>query len=213
MRKILFLTLVLLILSACVPQEIRELSKVEVKEYEGKRLDSISNFRENSIKGIQSINISEYTLKITGLVETEKEYTYDEVLENQKYSKVVQLFCVEGWSAEVLWEGVLFRDVISKAVPKDEANTVIFHAYDGYSTSLPLNYLTENDILLAYKINNITLPPDNGYPFQLVAEDKLGYKWARWITSIELSDNPDYRGTWEIRGYSNTADVGDSYYE
>ena len=213
MRKILFLTLVLLILSACVPQEIKELSKVEVKEYEGKRLDSISDFRENSIKGIQYINISEYTLKITGLVETEKEYTYDEVLENQKYSKVVQLFCVEGWSAEVLWEGVLFRDVISKAVPKDEANTVIFHAYDGYSTSLPLNYLTENDILLAYKINNITLPPDNGYPFQLVAEDKLGYKWARWITSIELSDNPDYRGTWEIRGYSNTADVGDSYYE
>ena len=40
-----------------------------------------------------------------------------------------------------------------------------------------------------------------GYPFQLVAEDKWGYKWIKWIVKIELTDDPSYRGYWEQRGY------------
>jgi DMSO/TMAO reductase YedYZ molybdopterin-dependent catalytic subunit len=47
-----------------------------------------------------------------------------------------------------------------------------------------------------------------GYPFIVVAEEKLGYKWARWVTRIELSEDPDYQGYWEQRGYDNTADIG-----
>jgi len=88
-----------------------------------------------------------------------------------------------------------------------QARTVIFSAYDGYSTSLPLNYLLENDILLAYKMNGVVLPPERGFPFQLVAESKLGYKWIKWVTRLEVSADEDYRGFWESRGYSNDATV------
>jgi DMSO/TMAO reductase YedYZ molybdopterin-dependent catalytic subunit len=84
---------------------------------------------------------------------------------------------------------------------------VIFYAYDGYSTSLPLNYILENDILIAYKMNGLTLPPERGFPFQLVAESKYGYKWIKWITGIELSDNVNYKGFWESRGWPNDADL------
>jgi DMSO/TMAO reductase YedYZ molybdopterin-dependent catalytic subunit len=40
-----------------------------------------------------------------------------------------------------------------------------------------------------------------------VAEDKLGYKWGRWVNKITLSDDADYRGYWEQAGYSNDADI------
>jgi DMSO/TMAO reductase YedYZ molybdopterin-dependent catalytic subunit len=90
----------------------------------------------------------------------------------------------------------------------DRANTVIFYAYDGYSTSLPLDYILNNNIIMAYKLNNVTLPPERGFPFQLVAEDKWGYKWIKWITKIELSDDTSYEGFWESRGYSDEGDVG-----
>jgi DMSO/TMAO reductase YedYZ molybdopterin-dependent catalytic subunit len=40
-----------------------------------------------------------------------------------------------------------------------------------------------------------------------VAEDKWGYKWIKWIEKIELSDNAAYKGYWEQRGFSNTADL------
>jgi len=60
---------------------------------------------------------------------------------------------------------------------------------------------------MAYKMNDLTLPPERGFPFQLVAEKKWGYKWIKWITKIELSDDEEYRGYWESRGYSNEADL------
>ena len=56
------------------------------------------------------------------------------------------------------------------------------------------------------------LPAERGYPFELVAEDKWGYKWIKWIEKIELTDNPNYRGYWEQRGYSNSGNLNGSYF-
>jgi len=190
------------------------LNPAEVREYEGEDLFSVKDFRENSIKGPQYVDMENYQLEITGLVENPMSYSYDEVIEGyQNYKKVVTLYCVEGWDASILWEGVLVSDLLAEAGPLPEAQVVIFHAYDGYTTSLPLDYIIDNDILMAYKMNEITMPPERGFPFELVAESKWGYKWIKWITAIELSDDVDYRGYWEERGYSNTADLDEWFYE
>ena len=127
-----------------------------------------------------------------GLVNNELQLTYDEAVNNyQHFQKVVTLHCVEGWSVTLLWEGILVKDLIADAGVDPSAITVIFYAYDGYSTSLPLDYIIDNNIMISYKMNNVTLPPERGYPFELVAESKWGYKWIKWIVAIELSDNPD----------------------
>ena len=185
------------------------LRSVEIREYEGQKLSSISDFRENSIKGTQSIDNEGYRLVVTGLVNNEMEYTYDDVINNHRlFEKVVTLHCVEGWDVTILWEGFLVKDLIEEAGVDSRAKVVIFYAYDGYSTSLPLDYVVDNDILMAYKMNGVVLPPERGFPFQLVAESKLGYKWIKWVTEIELSDDVNYRGFWESRGFSNDADLG-----
>ena len=126
---------------------------------------------------------------------------------------MVRLDCVEGWSVNLLWEGVLVRDLLEQAGPLSEAKVVVFHAYDGYTTSFPVDYIMNNDIIIAYKMNDVTLPPERGFPFQLVAESKWGYKWIKWITKIELSDNVDYEGFWESRGYSNEGDLEKSFFD
>jgi len=190
-----------------------DLGEVEIEEYEGKDLSSIDAFRENSIRGPQYIDNETYRLTITGLVNNELEYTYDDVISNhQTFKKVVTLYCVEGWSVTILWEGVMIKDLIEEAEVDPEATTVIFYAYDGYSTSMPLDYIIDNNLMIAHKMNNVTLPPERGYPFQLVAESKWGYKWIKWITAIELSDNEEYLGYWERVGYSNDADLEDSFF-
>jgi len=190
------------------------LTGVEVREYQGEKLGSSDDFRENSIKGPQYVSIDTYALKISGLVETPLEYSYDEVLDGfAHYKKVVTLDCVEGWSVKVLWEGMLVRELIQNAMPTADANTIIFHAYDGYTTSFPIEYIMDNDILMAFKMNDVTLRPERGYPFQLVAESKWGYKWIKWITEIELSDDEDYRGYWESRGYSDSGDLNKSFFD
>ena len=190
----------------------RVLAAVEVRNYQGERLSSITDFRENSIKGPQHVNMSIYRLEVGGLVTTPLSLTYDEARIIPGYQKVITLHCVEGWDATVLWEGIKVSDLLNKASVMPDANTVIFYAYDGYSTSLPLDYIEKNDILLAYGMNNVTLPEDRGYPFQLVAEDKWGYKWIKWVTKIELSNDQSYRGYWEQRGYSIGGDTSNSFF-
>lgn len=188
------------------------LAQVEVRSYQGKDLSSVNDFRENSIAGPQHINISTYQLTVTGLTNRTIVYSYDQILAKYPhYSKVVTLHCVEGWDATILWEGVLVRDILADAGANPRANTVILTAHDGYTTSFPLTYFTQRDIIMAYRMNNITLPVERGYPFQLVAEDKWGYKWIKWIEKIELSDDPAYRGYWEQRGFSNTGNLNEHF--
>jgi DMSO/TMAO reductase YedYZ molybdopterin-dependent catalytic subunit len=106
---------------------------------------------------------------------------------------------------------VLVKDLLLEASYLSSAKVVIFHAYDGYTTSLPIDYIMNNDIIMAYKMNKITLPPERGFPFQLVAESKWGYKWIKWITEIELSDDINYQGFWESRGYSDSGDLDEGF--
>nr|WP_321353348.1 molybdopterin-dependent oxidoreductase [uncultured Methanoregula sp.] len=225
-RWILAILLILVIGAACSFLVLRSppgisgsvgvpasLAAVEVRSYEGKDLSSVKDFRENSILGPQQVNISGYLLAVTGLARRPQSLSYDEILARYPhYTKVVTLHCVEGWDATILWEGVLFRDILADAGPDSRANTVILTARDGYTTSFPLSYFSDRDILLAYRMNNVTMPAERGYPFQLVAEDKWGYKWIKWVETIELSDDPSYRGYWESRGYSNTGDLDKSRY-
>ena len=95
---------------------------------------------------------------------------------------------------------------------KENVTVVIFYSVDGYSTAHDLDYLIDNNIILAYRINEITLPQERGFPLQLVAEGKYGYKWAKWIDHIELV-NSSYKGYWESRGYNNKGDFGGPPFE
>lgn len=184
-----------------------DIQEVEINEYEGEKLGSVEDFRENSIKGVQEVDIEKYRLVIDGLVDNQKEYKYEELQDIDHIKKVITLNCVTGWSVKAMWEGIPLKVLFDEIEIKSNANTVIFYSPDGYSTSLPLSYIIDNNIMIADKVNDLQLPPEQGFPFQLIAEQKYGYKWIRWINRIELSDDPEFLGYWEEKGYSNSADL------
>ncbi len=179
----------------------------EIREFEGKFLSPAIGPRDNSISGIQQVKIEQYKLTIDGLVDTPQELTYAEVTSLPPHQRLIRLFCVEGWDATILWEGVLLAELLQPAGVKSEAVTVIFHGVDGYTTSLPWEAVQDKQLILAYKSNGLPLPPEMGYPFIVVAEDRFGYKWARWVERIELSPEPFYRGYWESFGYSIDGEI------
>ena len=211
-----FLCSLLLLISGCSVAQTDAVSSAtlkryrenEIREYQGARLDPAVGPRDNSINGVQFVDVETYAMTIDGLVDTETALAYGDVLALPVYERLITLYCVEGWEATILWKGVLLKDLLNLAGVRPEAVTVIFSAVDGYTTSLPLATVLDNELILAYQANGIDLPPEMGYPFIVVAEDKLGYKWARWVNRITLSDDPEYRGFWENVGYSNDATVG-----
>jgi len=188
----------------------QDLGTVEINKYQGKDLTDFKTLEDNSVKGPQTVDIASYRLVIDGAIQSPQRLTYAEVLSHTHYQKLITLHCVEGWSATGLFEGVLMKDLLAQAGPLPSAVTVIFHGQDDYTTSLPLATVLERNMLLASRVNNADLIARNGYPFQLAAEDKLGYKWCKWVVRIELSTDPNYQGFWERQGFGNDAEVNPS---
>ena len=178
----------------------------EIREYQGKHLDPFDRAYDNSIKGPQHVDITTYRLEVTGLVHNPQSLTYQEALGLPIVKRAITLHCVEGWDEHLLFEGVRLADLLALARPQEGVRTVIFYAADGYSSSLSYKDVTRLDVMLAAKINGKVLDAKRGFPFHVVAESKLGYKWVKWVTRIELSKDP-YKGYWEQRGYDNEADV------
>ena len=213
-KEIVFVAsiIIVVVIIASVAAYLQSTPKIlyptEIRQYQGQNLSSINNVYENAIKGTQYINQTTYRLTIVGLVNRTLQSTYDDVVNNhQKYQQVVTIYCVEGWNAKILWEGVLVKDLLQDAGLSQNATTVIFHASDGYTTALPLNYLIQNNIMIAFKMNGVVLNPQIGWPFMLVAQSQYGYKWTKWITEIEVSNDTSYLGFWESRGYPNNATI------
>ncbi len=187
----------------------------EATEFEGVKLTPMSQQDNNALRGTQVIDGQTYRLVVDGLVDTPLSLSYADLEAYEQVSWLMDLNCVEGWSFTAKWTGPELDAVFADAGVKPEAVVVIFHTADvpeGY-TSLPLEYIRGNHIILALKLNDLTLPEDRGFPFQVVAKSKYGYKWAKWVTRIELSSDVDFRGYWERGGYSNDADVGGPAFE
>jgi DMSO/TMAO reductase YedYZ molybdopterin-dependent catalytic subunit len=183
------------------------LPEIEAGVFQGVTLTPISQQGNNAIEGTQVIDRDSYRLVITGLVERNITLTYSDLLTRPAYSSVVYMPCVEGWGFYAKWTGFRVSDLLDAAGVTKGGDYIVFYCSDGYSTGLPLNYLIDKHTLLAYGLNDMTLPADRGFPLQLVAESKYGYKWAKWIVRIEVVKG-EVKGYWESRGYSNSGDEG-----
>jgi len=204
------LAVVLLVSTAtCSPSYTPPAGEVEATEFMGVQLTPISQQRNNALAGTQVINNETYQLVVDGLVDSPLSLSYTDLLSYPQVSKLADLVCVEGWRFTAKWTGPTLDSIFADAGAKPEAKIAIFYSTDspvGY-TSLELSYIQEGNIIIAVRDNDITLPPDMGFPFQVVADGKWGYKWAKWVTRIELSADTGFRGYWESRGYSNSADA------
>ena len=182
--------------------------EIEATEFQGVKLTPISQQDNNALAGTQNIDRGTYKLIVDGLVENPLTLTYEQLLAYPQESWLMLFNCVEGWKFTAKWTGPQINSILNDAKVKPEAKIIIFHTKDvpeGYS-SLDLDYIRNNNILLALKLNDITLPAERGFPFQVAAKSKFGYKWAKWVVRMELSSDVNFRGYWEKAGYNNNAD-------
>jgi|SRR5208283_3665535 len=216
-RSLLFVSLaaiLILLASACSQPFTTPPGEVQATEYEGVKLTPIQDQPNNALAGTQHINQGTYRLVVNGLVTTQLSLSYQDLLNLPQVSELATLECVEGWSFVAKWTGPTLASIFALAGVQPGATTVIFDTTDvpdGY-TSLDLSYIESQNIIIALKLNDITLPADRGFPFQLVAVGKYGYKWAKWVITINLSSDQNFRGYWESRGYSNEGDITDPPY-
>ncbi|HXX87537.1 MAG TPA: molybdopterin-dependent oxidoreductase [Candidatus Acidoferrum sp.] len=153
------------------------------------------------------IDLKTYTLTIDGEVERPLRLRWEEIEKLPRIQSTSNFHCVEGWSViDCQWEGVKLKELADLAKPKKRATAATFECADGYTTSLTLEDLYHEDVLLAYRLNEKPLEEGYGFPLRLVVPAKYGYKSALWVTRVKFTSAKE-KGYWEKRGYSDTADV------
>jgi len=100
--------------------------------------------------------------------------------------------------------GVRFDTIASLVDPQENATHIMCHAYDGYTTNLPLSEALKPDVLLVHRIDDEPLSREHGGPLRMVTPQLYAWKGAKWLKRIEFL-TADRLGYWEQRGYSNTA--------
>lgn len=182
----------------------------------GGKLKPAENGPIRSALGEPKIDLSTFTLEVTGLVDSSFSLSWDQIKNwRSVYSDTIIMYCIEGWEVWGNWKGILVSDLLDAAHLKADGTHVLFHCAENYSTALPISYLRLYKAILAYQVNDSRLQEHDGFPLRLIAFGKLGYKWAKWVNKLEVIDRSRI-GYWEGYGYSDRADVSlerRKYYE
>ena len=102
---------------------------------------AVKDFRYNAYFGqsqIPKIDGASYRLNLSGLVDSRKPWTLDELYALPQESQVTRHVCVEGWSMIGKWTGVPFRTFLQRIGADTTAKYVGFECADGYYSSIDM---------------------------------------------------------------------------
>jgi cytochrome b561 len=136
------------------------------------------------------IDAGEWRLRVDGLVASNVELSYEDV-DNADGGdgERALLDCTSGWYTVQEWHGVRLGSVLAAAGVDPAACWVTVHSVTGYRWSFPLAEARE--FLLATHVAGERLSHGHGYPLRLVAPDRRGFQWVKWVTAIELRRRRD----------------------
>jgi DMSO/TMAO reductase YedYZ molybdopterin-dependent catalytic subunit len=169
----------------------------------GAEYKRVKIFLIRSIEGSQHIDLRTWRLKVEGLVEKPLTLRFEEIQALPRKIQTKDFICVEGWGLDgQKWEGVHLMEIFSKVKINPKAKFVSFYATGGqYQDSLSIQEALEPETILAYRVNEKDLSPENGFPLRLVIPRMYAYKSVKWVERIVFTEKQEL-GYWEKAGYS-----------
>ncbi len=167
-------------------------------------------------KALAQNGFADWRLQVGGLVEWPGEFSLDDLRGMPARTQITRHDCVEGWSCIGKWKGVPLGAVLERVGMKPEAHYVAFscadtleQTFDGsgqYYESIGMEDAFHPQTILAYEMNDETLPVPHGAPLRVRIERQLGYKMAKYIMRIDAVESFEGLGRgkggfWEDRGY------------
>lgn len=147
-----------------------------------------------------------FRLDLDGAVENRLSLNFDEYMALPAEESVSDMHCVTQWSNyDNRWKGVSSRTILEMVRPAKEAQHVIFHSFDGYTTNIRLDQFAASDVYLVHEWNGKPINRAHGGPVRMLVPQLYLWKSAKWLRRIQFTIN-DHPGFWEVRGYHNNAD-------
>ncbi|KQT48673.1 molybdopterin oxidoreductase [Aureimonas sp. Leaf454] len=192
----------------------KEFSESEIRQ--DARANGTVDPQDADYRRLAANGFADWRLAVTGLVEQPLSLSLAELRAMPSRTQITRHDCVEGWSCIAKWTGVPLAFVLDQARVRSNARFAVFTCMDSYGGGFtaPVKYYESIDLvdarhaqtILAHGCNGETLAVANGAPLRVRVERQLGYKMAKYIAGIELTDSLDRfgggkGGYWEDNGY------------
>ncbi|MEO8935773.1 MAG: molybdopterin-dependent oxidoreductase [Burkholderiaceae bacterium] len=140
------------------------------------------------VEDVQPVDGATWKLELTGLIRDKRPWTAEQIYALPEQEMIIRHICVEGWDYIGQWSGVNFRAFLERVGADLSAKYIAFHCADGYTECLDMPTALHPQTMLATKYAKEILTDPFGYPLRLRTATKLGFKNAKWVTAIEVSN-------------------------
>jgi DMSO/TMAO reductase YedYZ molybdopterin-dependent catalytic subunit len=153
------------------------------------------------IEDVKPVDGASWKLELAGRIANKQPWTAQQIYQLPEQEVIIRHVCVEGWDYIGQWSGVNLRSFFERVGADMTAKYVYFICNDDYTESIDMATALHPQTLLATKYAGDILADPFGYPLRLRTSTKLGYKNAKWIKAVEVTN--DFRETfWSKQGFN-----------
>lgn len=149
------------------------------------------------------VDFDRWNLTVTGAVQKPGDYTLAQIQSLPKITQNTRHVCVEGWDVIGRFGGARLSDFLKMTGADTRARFVMVECADDYYESLDMATALHPQTLLCYEMYDEPLTREHGAPLRLTIPAKIGYKQAKYLTDLKVTNVLDKAGYWEDQGYSH----------
>ena len=148
------------------------------------------------------VDLENWTLSVSGAVEKAGEYKLSTVQALPRVRQNTRHICVEGWDVIGRFGGTRLSDFFKLVGADTTARFITVKCADDYYESLDMATALHPQTLLCYEMYDQPLTRAHGAPLRLQIPTKVGYKQAKYLMELKVTNVLDKVGYWEDQGYS-----------
>jgi DMSO/TMAO reductase YedYZ molybdopterin-dependent catalytic subunit len=144
-----------------------------------------------------------WSLTVGGAVQKPGDYKLEQIQALPRFRQNTRHVCVEGWDVVGRFGGTRLSDFLAMIGADTSARFITVACADDYYESLDMATALHPQTLLCYEMYDRPLTREHGAPLRLNIPTKIGYKQAKYLTDLKVTNVLDGRvGYWEDQGYS-----------
>jgi DMSO/TMAO reductase YedYZ molybdopterin-dependent catalytic subunit len=148
------------------------------------------------------VDLAAWSLSVSGAVKQPGNYTLAQIQGLPRVRHNTRHVCVEGWDVIGRFGGARLSDFLSMIGADTTARFITVECADDYYESLDMATALHPQTLLCYEMYDQPLTREHGAPVRLNIPTKIGYKQAKYLTSLSVTNVLRRVGYWEDQGYS-----------
>ena len=153
------------------------------------------------VEDVKPVDGTSWTLELSGRIADKRPWTAAQIYALPEQDMIIKHICVEGWDYIGQWSGVNLRQFLERVGADLTAKYVAFRCADDYTESLDMPTALHPQTMLATKYAKEPITDPFGFPLRLRTATKLGFKNAKWVTAIEVTN--DFQETfWSKQGFN-----------